>query len=50
MRSLAFTSLGMGAGMAVAYLFGASKENMMLSGLFVAAVLVFGWMGRKPRD
>jgi len=50
MRSLAFTSLGMGVGMAVAYLFGASKENMMLSGLFVAAVLVFGWMGRKPRD
>lgn len=50
MRSLAFTGLGMGVGMAVAYLLGASKENMMLTGLVVAAIWVFGLMGRKPRE
>jgi hypothetical protein len=47
MRSLAFTGVGMGLGGGVAYLLGASKENIMMSGIFVAAVIVFGLMGKK---
>jgi len=42
MRSLAFTGVGMGLGCGVAYLLGASQENIMLSGIFVATVIVFG--------
>lgn len=47
MRSLAFTGIGMGIGGGVAYLFGASKENIMLSGIVVAAIIVFGVLGKK---
>ncbi|MFU8788088.1 MAG: hypothetical protein ACNA7G_03605 [Methylobacter sp.] len=50
MRSLAFSGVGMGGGMATAYLFGASKENMLLTGIVVATILVFGRMGRKPTE
>jgi len=42
MRSLAFTGVGMGLGCGVAYLLGASQENVMLSGIFVATIIVFG--------
>ena len=47
MRSLAFTGLGMGVGSGVAYLLGATKENIMMSGVITAAVLVFGVLGQK---
>ena len=42
MRSLAFSGLGMGLGGGIAYLLGASKENSMMTGIVVAAILVFG--------
>ncbi len=42
MRSLAFTGVGMGLGCGAAYLLGASQENIMLSGIFVATIIVFG--------
>jgi len=47
MRSLAFTGLGMGLGGGVAYLVGASKENIMMAGIVTAAVIVFGIIDRK---
>jgi hypothetical protein len=50
MRSLAFSGVGMGIGSGVAYLFGASKENIMLSGILVAAVIVFGKQNNKKRQ
>lgn len=49
MRSLAFTGLGMGVGAAIAYIFGASRQNMILTGIVVAAILVFGLLGREKR-
>lgn len=49
MRSLAFTGLGMGTGAAVAYVLGASRQNMILTGIVVAAILVFGLFDRKKR-
>lgn len=48
MRSLAFSGLGMSLGAGCAYLFGASKENMVYSGIIVAGLLVFG-LGRKKK-
>ncbi|MDP2098874.1 MAG: hypothetical protein U1D70_13305 [Methylobacter sp.] len=50
MRSLAFSGIGMGGGIGIAYLFGASKEDMILTGIFVAAVLVFGRKRQQPRE
>ncbi|WP_305907484.1 hypothetical protein Q9L42_015575 [Methylomarinum sp. Ch1-1] len=50
MRSLAFTGVGMGLGSGIAYLLGASKENIMMSGIVVAAVLVFGLLDRKKKN
>jgi hypothetical protein len=47
MRSLAFTGLGMGLGAGGAYLFGASRQEMVYSGIVVAAILIFGLFGRK---
>ncbi|MDO9169131.1 MAG: hypothetical protein Q7U18_08595 [Methylobacter sp.] len=49
MRSLAFTGLGMGVGAAIAYIFGASRQNMILTGIVVAAILVFGLFSREKR-
>ncbi len=37
----------MGLGGGVAYLLGASRENIMLSGIVTAAILVFGIVGKK---
>ncbi len=42
MRSLAFTGVGMGLGCGVAYLLGASYQNMLMSGIVVSAIIVFG--------
>lgn len=49
MRSFAFSGLGMAIGSGTAYLMGASKENIMMSGVVVAAVLVFGMLGKKKK-
>ncbi len=49
MRSLAFTGVGMGLGCGVAYLLGASQENILLSGIVVAAVIVFGLLDKKKK-
>ena len=47
MRSLAFTGLGFALGGGIAYLVGASKQDVMLSGIFTAAILVFGIVDKK---
>ena len=47
MRSLAFTALGMGIGSGAAYLLDATKKNMMISGIIVAAIIVFGLLNKK---
>jgi hypothetical protein len=47
MRSLAFTGVGMGIGGGAAYLLGASKENALLIGVVVAAIIVFGVIDKK---
>lgn len=49
MRSLAFTGVGMGLGSGVAYLMGASQENVLLSGIVVAAIIVFGMLDNKKK-
>ena len=49
MRSLAFSGVGMGIGSGTAYLLGASKENIMMSGIVVAAVIVFGMLNKKKK-
>lgn len=47
MRSLAFTGVGMGIGSGTAYLLGANQQDIYLSGIVVAAIIVFGMMGKK---
>jgi len=47
MRSMAFTTLGMGLGVGVAYLLGADKKNMVYTGIVVATILVFGILGKN---
>jgi hypothetical protein len=47
MRSLAYAGVGMGIGSIMAYWFGASKENRMISGIIVAAIIVFGLLNKK---
>ncbi len=47
MRSLAFTGVGMALGGGIAYLVGASKQNIMTSGIVVAAIIVFGILSKK---
>jgi len=49
MRSLAFTGVGMGLGSGTAYLLGASEENIMLSGIVVSAIIVFGLLDKKKK-
>jgi hypothetical protein len=46
-RSMAFTTLGMGIGITAAYFLGASKQNMIYSGITVAAMFVFGRLGKR---
>ncbi len=47
MRSLAFTGVGMGLGSGTAYLVGANLENILMSGIVVSAIIVFGMLGKK---
>ena len=47
MRSLAFTGLGFALGGGIAYLLGASRQDVILSGIVTAAILVFGIIGKK---
>ncbi len=47
MRSLAFTGVGMAIGSGTAYLFGASKQNIIMSGIVVSAIIVFGMLDKK---
>ncbi len=49
MRSLAFTGVGMGIGSGTAYLLGASQQNIMMSGIVVSAIIVFGMLDRNKR-
>ncbi len=49
MRSLAFSGVGMGLGGGIAWLLGASKENIMMSGIVVAAIIVFGLQNNKRK-
>jgi hypothetical protein len=49
MRSLAFSGLGMGIGGGIAYLFGASRETIMMVGIVTAAIFVFGIIDRKKK-
>jgi len=49
MRSFAFTGLGMGIGSGAAYLWGATQENILMSGMFVAFIIVFGLMDKKRK-
>jgi len=47
MRSMAFSGLGMGLGAGIAYLFDASRQNMVYSGMVVATIIIFGLLGRN---
>ena len=47
MRSLAFTGVGMGIGSGIAYLLGASYQNILMSGIVVSAIIVFGLLDNK---
>lgn len=49
MRSLAFSGLGMGIGSGIAYLFGASRDNIIMTGIVTAAIIVFGIIDRKKK-
>ncbi|MEE9337780.1 MAG: hypothetical protein V3U87_06845 [Methylococcaceae bacterium] len=49
MRSLAFTGVGMGLGSGSAYLLGANKQDIMMSGIVVSAIIVFGMLDRKKQ-
>ena len=47
MRSLAFTGVGMGIGSGSAYLLGANKQDIMMSGIVVSAIIVFGILDKN---
>jgi len=47
MRSLAFSGIGAASGAGIAYLMGASRQNVLLTAVVTAAILVFGIVGRK---
>ncbi|MCK5889694.1 MAG: hypothetical protein KAG19_07110 [Methylococcales bacterium] len=49
MRSFAFTGVGMGIGSGSAYLWGANKQDILMSGIVVSAIIVFGMLGKKKR-
>jgi hypothetical protein len=50
MRSLAFTGVGMGLGCGTAYLLGASKQNVIMSGIVVSAIIVFGMLDKNKKN
>lgn len=49
MRSLAFAGAGMGIGSLAAYWYGTSKQNMMISGIVLAAIMVFGLLDNDKK-
>lgn len=49
MRSLAFTGVGMAIGSGSAYLLGANKQDIMMSGIVVSAIIVFGMLDRNKK-
>lgn len=42
MRSMAFSGLGAGLGGLLAWMFGASKQNVMMTAIVFAAIFAFG--------
>jgi hypothetical protein len=49
MRSLAFSGIGAALGAGIAYLMGASKQNILMAAIVTAAILVFGIMNKKKK-
>ncbi len=49
MRSLAFSGLGMGLGSGAAYLYGADRSNVVMTGIVVAAIVVFGLVDNNKK-
>jgi len=49
MKSLAFTGVGMGIGSGTAYLLGASQQNVIMSGIVVSAIIVFGMLDKNKK-
>ncbi|RLA23952.1 MAG: hypothetical protein DRQ62_05590 [Gammaproteobacteria bacterium] len=49
MRSLAFTGVGMGIGCGTAYLLGATQENIIMSGIVVSTIIVFGLLDKNKK-
>jgi hypothetical protein len=49
MRSLAFTGVGMGIGSGTAYLLGASQQHVIMSGIVVSAIIVFGMLDKNKK-
>jgi len=49
MRSLAFTGVGMGLGSGTAYLLGANQQNVIMSGIVVSAIIVFGMLDKNKK-
>ncbi len=47
MRSLAFSGIGAAAGSGIAYLMGASRQDVLMTAVVTAAILVFGIVGKK---
>lgn len=47
MRSLAFSGIGAAAGAGIAYLMGASRQDVLMTAVVTAAILVFGIVGKK---
>ena len=47
MRSLAFTGVGMGLGSGSAYLLGANQQDIIMSGIVVSAIIVFGLLDKN---
>ena len=49
MRSLAFTGVGMGLRSGTAYLLGANQQNVIMSGIVVSAIIVFGMLDKNKK-
>lgn len=49
MRSLAFSGIGAALGAGVAYLMGASRQNILMAAIVMAAILVFGIANKKKK-
>ncbi len=49
MRGMTYSSLGGGAGAFIAWIFGASRENIMMTAIVVAAIFAFGLANRGKK-